>query len=70
LSPAIPVDVALQLLLPEFRVALWLEGVFAARVLMPETAMDEDHGPILWKHYVWLAREVLDVEAVSESLGM
>ena len=41
-----------------------------AIVAMPETAMDEDYGPIPGKHKVGLARQALVVEQIAKALCM
>ena len=37
---------------------------------MPETPMNEDHGPELWKNNIWRSRKILPMEAESVSQGM
>jgi hypothetical protein len=37
---------------------------------MPEAAMDEDYGPVLWKQKIRAARNFPWVEAVPEPEGM
>jgi hypothetical protein len=36
-------------------------------VSMPEAAMNEDYGSMLWKHKVWFARQSSVVQHVAET---
>ena len=60
-------DVVMDLSLPELSVGLGTRGIAAADVPMPETAVDEDASVILRKHNIRTARQLLHMDAVTES---
>jgi hypothetical protein len=37
---------------------------------MPETSVDEDHGPELWHHYVGFTVDALGMKAIPEAQSM
>lgn len=65
----VPVDISLEFLLPEFCVCLWDGGVSTALVPVPETAMNEYHGPVFRKHQIGRARQISDMKPVPKSPG-
>lgn len=65
----VPVDISLEFLLPEFAVRLWRGGVPTAFVPVPETAVNEDHGPVFREHKIGRARQISYVKPVPKSLG-
>ncbi len=56
-------DIAAELLFPVFDVRFWGGCISATLMMMPETAVDEDDGHMLWKHDVRSARKASDVLA-------
>jgi hypothetical protein len=65
----VPVDISLEFLLPEFAVRLWRRGVPTAFVPVPETAMNEYHGPVFMEYQIWRSRQILYMKPVPESPG-
>ena len=52
---------------PEIGVGFWHRIVSASLVAMPETAVNEDYGPVLGKDDVWRARETFVIYPIAES---
>ena len=52
---------------PELRVSLGNSIILAAFVAMPETAVNENDGSMLWKNYVWTAWKTLGICSVTKS---
>ena len=70
LGTAIPRDVLAELLGPELDPALRRVRVPASLVAVPETAMHQHDDPIPRKHEIRPARQILAVQAESESQAM
>jgi hypothetical protein len=69
-APLVPNLGCGELALPEFSARLWLRGLLAARVLVPEAAVNEADGAVLWKDEIRSSRKSLAVESVPESARM
>lgn len=65
----VPVDISLEFLLPELAVRLWRRGVPTAFVPVPETAMNEYHGPVFREHQIRRSRQISYMKPVPESPG-
>lgn len=65
----VPVDISPEFLLPEFAVRLWRGGVATAFVPVPETAVNEYHGPVFREHQIGRARQISYVKPVPKSPG-
>lgn len=65
----VPVDVSLEFLLPEFAVRLWGGGVATVFVPVPETTVNEYHGPVFRENQIGRARQISYMKPVPESPG-
>lgn len=65
----IPVDVSLELLPPEICVCLREGGVTTAFVPVPETAVNEYHGPVFREYQIGRTRQISYMKPIPESLG-
>lgn len=65
----VPVDISLKFPLPEFAVRLRGGGVSTAFVPVPETAVNEYHGPVFREHQIGRARQISYMKPVPESPG-
>jgi hypothetical protein len=63
LISAVACNISLQFALPPFRSRLWQAGISAALVPVPEAAVHENHSVVLWHDYVWVAWQILPVQA-------
>ena len=70
MASLIPRDGGGKLGLPEVLAGLWHRGVPAARMAMPEAAVDEADGTVPEEHEVRAAGQALTVESVTEAAGM
>ena len=68
--PAVPVDVLLELLLPESSVCLRCTGVLAPLVPVPIAPIYENRRPVLRKDQVGAARQVPVIHAIPEPQPM
>lgn len=66
---SVALDVSLEFLPPEVFIRSRRGRVSATIMPMPETAMDEYHGPVLREHDVRGARKFPDMESIPESSG-
>ena len=57
--------ILLELLLPECLPRFGIVGVFAARMLVPETAVNKYNGLVLWQNNVGTAGKVPSVQTKS-----
>lgn len=62
--------VAVNLLLPEWGVALGHYKVLAAFVPVPKAAVDEDGCPVFAQYYVGGAGQAFDIYAVAVAMGV
>ena len=60
-------DVVPNLRLPELRIGLWPGRIPATAVSMPEAPVHEDACPVLRQHHIRTSRQLLHVDAESES---
>lgn len=65
----VSVNISLEFLLPEICVCLWGGGVSAAFVPVPETAVNEYHGPVFREHQIGGPRQISYMKPVAESPG-
>ena len=65
----VPLLVSGKLRPPVIRIGLRKNGSRAAPVLMPEAAVDENHGPPFGKNNVGLARKTADMQAKAKAVG-
>lgn len=63
-------DILLELAPPAVRVGCWRGTVSAAGMTVPETAVNEDGHLPLGQDDIRAARQILDVQAVSEALSV
>lgn len=66
----IPCDVLCEFLLPEAFTSARRRGVAAARMPVPEAAVNENAKPVTGKHQIRPPRKPLLVEAISEAMPM
>lgn len=62
-------DILLEFLPPEVLIALGGGCVAAAFMSVPETAVDEYHRPVLWKHKIWGARQRSHMKSIPKPFG-
>ena len=70
LRTVVPLDVALELGLPEVRLGGWRGCIAASRMAVPETAVNKANGAVATQDKIGLSGEIPDVEPESESAPM
>ncbi len=66
---SITINITQELPLPEFFIGSGCGSETTAYVSMPEAAMDEHDGLVLWKHQIRRSRQLFDMKSIPESLG-
>jgi hypothetical protein len=63
-------DIFLELALPEARIGRWRSGIAALIMPMPEASMHKYDSTVLRQHNVWLTRQILWGNAISQTMSM